>query len=260
MQGDRDLFVTCVGECGGSGWSSPSRLPPWFLCVQARQVRPEAPSCPGRDEAPRPPQCGPCAPPSCSPPSPWRPTGVAVSGGVLKAAGDEQRRRRPGRRGRHSAAREPAGGARRGGGVSRSEDRRAATDQAKKAALAHPRDRRRSRAPRTSPTTTRATSPGRCSASTASPRTSSPASTRSTSARAAGGSTPTTPPPRPTASRRRCPGRRWRRPAPTGRPTPRPRSGGDSATSVMSTAHLAARTPSRPRTTGTEPPRVGSGR
>ena len=55
-------------------------------------------------------------------------------------------------------------------------------------------------------------------------------------ARAAGTCTPTTRRPGPTASRRRCPARRWPRPARTGRTTPPPRSGGASATSRAATA------------------------
>ena len=50
------------------------------------------------------------------------------------------------------------------------------------------------------------------------------------------GRTPTTPPPRRTASRRRCPARRWPPPAPTGRPTRSPRSAGAWATSRTATA------------------------
>ena len=84
--------------------------------------------------------------------------------------------------------------------VSRS-DRRDAVDKGKAATLATV-DGPAVTGRRTSPTRTRARSPGRCSSSSASRPTSSPAWTRSGRARAAGGSTPTTRAPRRTASRR----------------------------------------------------------
>src|SRR3954467_9516718 len=88
--------------------------------------------------------------------------------------------------------------------------------------------------------------------SSASRPTSSAAWTRCGRASPAGRSTRTTPARRRTASRRRCPARRWRRPAPTGPPTPRPRSGGASATSPTVTAAPAAPGRTRSPTTGTE--------
>ena len=82
-------------------------------------------------------------------------------------------------------------------------------------------------------------SPRRCSPSSASARTSSAASTRC-GPRVRLRVAPTTRPPPPTASRRRCPARRCLRPAPTGPPTRSPRSGGASATSRTATARRAA--------------------
>ena len=66
------------------------------------------------------------------------------------------------------------------------------------------------------------------------------ASTRCGPASPTGTCTPTTPAPRPTASRRPSPAPRWPPPAPTGRPTRSPRSAGASATSRTATARPAA--------------------
>src|SRR5262249_4388647 len=81
---------------------------------------------------------------------------------------------------------------------------------------------------------------------------SSPASSRFGPTRAAGTRTLRTRVLAPTASRRRCPGRRWRAPAATGSPTPAPRSAGACPIFKATTARRAAPGRTSRRTAGTK--------